>query len=39
VSFKRIKENGLCEHIADVEAADKLTDNQIVAAVRQHFYK
>jgi hypothetical protein len=29
----------LSEHIAGVEAADKLTDNQIVAAVRQHFEK
>ena len=34
---KRIEAEVPGDRIVDVEAADKLTDNQIVAAVRQHF--
>lgn len=34
---KRLKLQGLGEHIVAVKAADKMTDDQIVAEVRQHF--
>jgi hypothetical protein len=34
---KRLEVHGLSDRIADVKNADKLTDNQIVAEVRQYF--
>ena len=34
---KRIEHEGLKAHIVAVEAADKMTDHQISAKVRQHF--
>lgn len=34
---KRLESQGLGEHIVAVRAADKMTDDQIIAEVRQHF--
>ncbi len=36
---KRLEKNHLGENIVGVETADKMTDNQIAAKVRQHFAK
>ncbi len=36
---KRLESEALGGHIVGVEAADKMTDGQITAAVRQHFRK
>lgn len=36
---KRLEHKGIGERIVTVETSDKLTDNQIVAKVREHFKK
>ncbi len=36
---KRFEKNNLGENIVGIEAADKMTENQIAAKVRQHFAK
>lgn len=36
---KRLESKGLGGHIVGVETVDKMTDNQIVAKVRQHYQK
>ena len=36
---KRLKKHNLAERIVAVETADKMTDRQIAAKVRQHFAK
>lgn len=36
---KRLETKGLSERIAGVETTDKMTDNQIVAKVREHYKK
>jgi stalled ribosome rescue protein Dom34 len=36
---KRLEKDNLGGHIAGIEAADKMTDPQIVAKVREHFLK
>ena len=34
---KRLESKGLKEHLVGIETADKLTDHQVAARVRQHF--
>lgn len=34
---KRLEKEGLKEHIVAIETTDNMTDNQIVAKVREHF--
>ena len=36
---KRLEHEGLKGRIVDIETADKMTDRQIAAKVRQHFLK